>query len=41
VVDLSASEITLIVDRIGKLQIRPVEVMREIEMLDPARLKDK
>lgn len=41
VVDLSAAEITLIVDQIAKLQLRPVEVMRAIELLDPARLKQK
>lgn len=40
VVDLSASEITLIVDLISKLQIRPVELLKCVELLDPARLKD-
>lgn len=39
VVDVSAAEITLMVEQIGKLGLRPVEVMRVIELLDPARLK--
>ncbi len=39
VVDVSAAEITMMVEAIGKLGLRPVEVMRAIELLDPARLK--
>lgn len=39
VVDVSSSEITMMVEAIGKVGLRPVEVMRAIELLDPARLK--
>lgn len=39
VVDVSAAEITQMVEAVGKLGLRPVEVMRVIELLDPARLK--
>ena len=41
VVDLSASEVSLIVTLVGKLQLRPVEFMRVLEILDPTQLKDK
>lgn len=39
IVDLSSSEISLIIDQIAKLGLRPVEAFRVIELLDPARLK--
>lgn len=43
VLDLSASEVTLIVDQIAKIspQMKPTETLQAVELLDPARLKDK
>lgn len=40
-VDLSASEITLLGDEIAKLGLRSVEFLRIMEIIDPARIKEK
>lgn len=40
IVDLSTSEITLILENVGRLTLRSsTEMLRVVEMLDPARLK--
>lgn len=41
VVDLSSPEITLIGDEIAKLGIGAVELLKFMEILDPARIKEK
>lgn len=38
-VDLSGPEVTLLVDQIAKMNLRPVEFLRVLELVDPARLK--
>lgn len=38
-VDLSSKEIDQIIDLVGKLNLRPAEAFRVVELLDPARLK--
>lgn len=39
-VELSSSEITMIVDAVFKMNLRAVELLSIVEMLDPTRLKD-
>jgi Cu/Ag efflux protein CusF len=40
-VDLSSSEITLLGDEIAKLGLRSVEFLKVMELIDPARIKEK
>ncbi len=38
-VDLTTKQIDQIIEQIGKMQLRPAELLQVIELLDPARLK--
>lgn len=41
VVDLSSPEITLLGDEVAKLGLRAVEFLKVMELIDPARIKEK